>query len=137
MGKAKKTEDRNRLVVRKTKARARVSNNAALLPGVDGRSIAARRFHDISVAIITDQGGIDRLSEARLQLSRRFAACAAMAEQIEARYARGETIDIAEHATLASTMVRIANKIGMGRAQKVVPSLQEYLNAKGEVIDEE
>jgi hypothetical protein len=39
---------------------------------VDGRSIIARRYRDIAHAIQIEQG--DEISEARLQLIRRFAA---------------------------------------------------------------
>jgi hypothetical protein len=37
------------------------------------------------------------LSEVRIQLIRRFAASAVLAEAIEARQASGETIDVTEH----------------------------------------
>ena len=67
-----------------------------------------RRYRDICAAIATDQGGAERLSETRLQLIRRFAAAACLAEAMEARLANGEQIDLAEHAQLASTLVRIA-----------------------------
>src|SRR5262249_3763126 len=90
------------------KNRSRVTNHNALLPGVDGRSAAARRFRDIIAAIAVDQGGVDRLSEARLQLVRRFAAAAVLAEAMEAKLAAGEQIDIAAHAQLCSTLVRVA-----------------------------
>lgn len=117
-----------RLRDRKSHARARVSNGRDLLPGVDGRSAIARRYRDIASAIIADQGGADRLSESRQQLIRRFAAAAVLAEAMEARLANGETIDISEHALLCSTLVRVAQRIGINRAQKVVPSLHEYLD---------
>ena len=45
----------------------------------------ARRSRDIVAAIVSDQGGLDRLAEACVQLIRRFAAAAVMAEQAEAR----------------------------------------------------
>jgi hypothetical protein len=80
-------------------------------------------------AIASDQGGANRLSETRLQLIRRFAAAACLAEQLEARLARGEQIDIQEHALLVSTMVRVAQRIGVDRVPRdVVPSLAEYLH---------
>ena len=114
---------------RKAQARSRVSNGRDLLPKVDGRSLIARRYRDIMSAIASDQGGIDRLSEARLQLIRRFAAAACLAEQLEARLARGEQIDIQEHALLVSTMVRVAQRIGVDRLPRdLAPSLTEYLN---------
>lgn len=51
------------------------------------------------------------LSEVRIQLIRRFAASAVLAEAIEARQASGETIDVTEHYQLSSTLVRLATRI--------------------------
>jgi hypothetical protein len=116
------------LTPRNATNRSRVTNGREVLPGIDQRSAIARRYHDICAAVATDQGGADRLSEARLQLIRRFAAASVLAEAMEAKLAAGEQIDIAEHAQLASTMVRIAQRIGIDRrARNVTPSLREYL----------
>ena len=112
---------------------SRITNGRDLLPDIDGRSAIARRYRDITNAILGDQGGIDRCSESRLQLIRRFAAAAVLAEQMESRLANGETIDINEHATLSSTLVRLSAKIGINRLPRdVTPSLVEYLAAKEE-----
>jgi hypothetical protein len=100
---------------RKSHGRSRVSNGHDLLPDIDGRSIIARRYRDITSAIMADQGGADQCSESRKQLIRRFAAAAVLAEQLESRLVSGETIDIAEHATLSSTLVRLAQRIGINR----------------------
>src|SRR5258708_26522825 len=91
---------------RPSKQRSRLSNGTKLLPDLDGRSAMARRFKDITSAVLTDQGGADQCSESRLQLVRRFAAAAVLAEQMEARLANGEEINIAEHGLLCSTLVR-------------------------------
>ena len=100
---------------------------------MDGRSIIARRYRDLCRAIFADQGGADQLSEARMQLIRRFAALAVQAEAMEARLANGEQIDIGEHALLSSTLVRIASRIGIDRrARNITPSLAEYLEASSE-----
>jgi hypothetical protein len=117
--------------VRKPAFRSRVSNGRDVLPGVDGRSLIARRYHDICSAIAVDQGGVELLSEARLQLVRRFAAAAVLAEQMEARLANGETIDIAQHALLASTLVRVGQRIGIDRIPRdVSPSLADVLRER-------
>lgn len=109
-------------------AASRVTNGKETLPGVDGRSAVARRYHDICAAIAADQGGADRMSEARLQLVRRFAAAAVLAEQMEARLARGEKIDVGQHAHLSSTLCRLAQRIGLKRvARDVTPTLHEYM----------
>jgi hypothetical protein len=108
--------------------RSSVTNGANLLRDVDGRSPLYRRYRDIANAILADQAGVEQCSEARKQLIRRFAAAAVLAEQLEARLARGEDIDINEHATLSSTQVRLAARIGIDRVPKdVTPSLSEYL----------
>ena len=120
----------------KSTARTRVSNGTAMLAGVDGRSIIARRYRDLCRAIFADQGGADQLSEARMQLIRRFAALAVQAEAMEARLANGEQIDIGEHALLSSTLVRIAQRIGIDRRSKnITPSLRDYLEAKSVEIE--
>jgi hypothetical protein len=62
---------------------------------------------------------------------RRFAAAAVLAEELEVQLARGEEVDIARHALLCSTLVRIAQRTGLHRVPRdVAPSLAEYLDAK-------
>ena len=68
------------------------------------------------------------MSEARVQLCRRFAAVACMAEAIEADLANGKQIDIGEHCLLSSTLVRLATRIGINRtAREIVPTLSQYI----------
>jgi hypothetical protein len=115
---------------RKSHGRTRVSNRHDILPNVDGRSLIARRYRDIANAIAIDQGGADRLSEAKLQLIRRFSAAAVLAERMEARLARGEAIDIQEHALLCSTLTRLVQRIGVNRVAKdITPNLQDYIRS--------
>ena len=104
----------------KSRGRSRLTNKKDLLPGVDGRTVVYRRFRDIASQVALDQGGLDQLSEARLQLVRRFAAAAVLAERMEARLANGEEINIAEHGLLCSTLVRIAQRIGINRVPRDV-----------------
>jgi len=134
--------DNGRQPPRKPTARSRVSNGRDVLPDIDGRSCIARRYRDIMSAILVDQGGADQCSESRKQLIRRFAAAAVLAEQLEARLANGEQIDIAEHSTLSSTLVRLAQRIGTNRvARDVVLPLRERwaleVEAEGEVAPDE
>jgi hypothetical protein len=123
---------------RKRRARSAVSNGTNVLPGVDGRSVASRRYRDIVAALATDQGGSERLSEARLQLIRRFAAAAVLAEGLEAKLVGGEDIDIAEHALLCSTLVRVAQRIGINRIPKnVTPTLAQYLESNCDEVEDQ
>jgi hypothetical protein len=122
--------DRRRVGQRKAAQRSKVTNGKQLLPGLDMRSAMARRFKDITSAIYIDQGGEDRCSESRKQLIRRFAAAAVIAEQMESRLANGHQINITEHAQLSSTLVRIAQRIGINRhAKDITPALPDYLDA--------
>jgi hypothetical protein len=112
-------------------ARSRVSNHRDMLPDIDGRSPAARRYRDIVSAVISDRGGLDRMAEARVQLVRRFAACAVLAEAMESRMVSGEALDIAEYSTLTSTLVRVAQRIGINRiAKDITPTLAQYVASK-------
>jgi len=118
---------------RKITARSKVTNNHDLLPGVDGRSPAARRFRDILANLASDQGGLDCISEARLQLIRRFSAAAVLAEGLEARLINGEAIDVTEHARLSSTLVRLVERIGIDRrSRNITPALSDYLARRAE-----
>jgi hypothetical protein len=118
-------------------ARSRVSNHNDLLPGVDGRSAQARRYRDILAALVSDQGGLDRMSESRVQLIRRFSALCVVAESLEAQLVNGGSIEIQAFATLSSTLVRLASRLGIDRRSKtIVPNLRDYLEGKAEEADE-
>ena len=120
------------------RTRSSVSNGKTLLPGIDGRSPAARRYKDICAALVADSGGVDRCSEARLQLIRRFSAACVMAEEVEAALVNGEEISIAEHSLLSSTLVRLAQRIGISRMPKnITPHLHDYLEQRTAVSDNE
>lgn len=108
---------------RKWHGRSRVSNGHDLLPDIDGRSVIARRYRDITSAIMVDQGGAVQCSESRQQLIRRFAASAVLAEQLESRLANGEDIDVQQHALLCSSLVRLAQRIGIDRVPREVDGL--------------
>jgi hypothetical protein len=116
-------------------ARSRVSNHRDLLPDVDGRSAQARRYRDVLAALVSDAGGLDRLSEARIQLLRRFASIAVIAETMEAGFVAGTaTIEITAYSTLTSTLVRLASRIGLARSAKdVTPTLADYLAQTAEI----
>jgi len=118
----------SKLSPRSATNRSRISNGQQILPGVDQRLAIARRYRDLVAQIAIDQGGADRCSETRMQLIRRFASGSVLAEELEARLVRGEPVDIAEHALLSSTLVRLAQRIGLERRTKpVLPTVRDYL----------
>ncbi len=130
-------KDRLSIATRAAATRSKVSNGKDLLPGIDGRSAEARRYRDISSALIADMGGFDRCSEARIQLIRRFAAASVLAETLEASLINGKTIDVAEHSLLSSTLVRLAQRIGINRMPKnITPALHDYLEHRASSDDD-
>jgi hypothetical protein len=126
----KPTRKGHTLAAARKASRRALTSGRKLLPKVDGRLQINRRYREIGSALLIDQGG-DQCSEARVQLIRRFAAASVLAEQLEARLANGEQIDISEHALLCSTLVRVARQIGVNRiARDITPSLGEYLQRR-------
>ena len=115
-------------VPRKHKARTKVTNGAVILHGIaDGRTHAARRYTDLVALVCADQGGPDRMSQAKLQLARRFAALAVQLEALESRLANGEQINVPEYTALTSSLVRVVSRLGLGREMKDVMTLGEVL----------
>ena len=83
------------------------------------------------IAVVADMGALDCCSEIRLGLLRRLASTTVQAEMLEARMVNGEAIDIATLCTLASTTVRLSQRLGLERrARNVTPSLGQYLAAR-------
>src|SRR6476620_8437187 len=114
-----------------SRARSAVTNHKDLLPGLDGRAATARRFRDLVNAFVADMGGLDHCSEVRLGLVRRLAATTVQAEMLEARMVNGDAIDIATLCTLASTTVRLSQRLGLERrARNVTPAVSQYLAAR-------
>jgi hypothetical protein len=122
------------ITTRKPTARSRITNGRDWLPGIDQRSTIARRYRDLVAEVVTsDLGGIDRCSQAKLQLARRFAALAVQLEALEAKLADGAEINIQEYATLTSTLVRVISRLGIERVARDVitpPNVADYLKHK-------
>jgi hypothetical protein len=111
----------------KDSQRSRVTNHEDLLPGLDGRSSAARRFRDLVGSYVVDMGGLSQCSEIRLGLLRRLAATTVQCELIEAQMVNGSPVDIATLCTLASTAMRLSVRLGLERrAREIVPNPLDY-----------
>lgn len=108
--------------------RSRASNRVDAVAGADKRTAAARRFRDVAGALISDQGGETKCSEARLQIIRRLAGVSVLAEQVEVKIVGGEAVAVDDYCALASTAVRLIQRLGIDRKSKnVVPTLREYI----------
>jgi hypothetical protein len=94
---------------------------------IDGRYRIAKRFRQVVAALVADAGGADRCAEARRQLIRRFGAVCVLAEDLEARLAAGEEVNVERHALLCSTLCRLAARIGINRVPREIEGLGSYL----------
>src|SRR5260370_38796518 len=76
----------------KSHARTRVNIGRSFLgSGVDGRSMWARRFRDVLALHLSDLGGESVTSEAEKSIARRAACLVVELEQMEIRFATGDT----------------------------------------------
>ena len=91
------------------------------LPIQDMRSVEAKRFKNLYVAITDDLGGEDILSEGQRQLARRAAMLSASAEMMEGAWAEGSSeFDIGLYTIIANSLKRVLDAIGLERIAKPV-----------------
>ena len=109
--------------------RSRVTNGSELLPGVDGRSVWARRLRDVIAAIIGDLGGSDMISEAQRSLVRRAATLTVELERMERNfalgYAKAEDVDL--YGRTCNTLKRLLMAVGLKRRARPVGGLPRLL----------
>jgi hypothetical protein len=95
---------------------------------LDGRTKARKQFDAIAEGIGADLGGSDRLSTVQRHLIEAFCGCAIVQQSINARILLGQPVDITEASSMASTLVRLASRIGLERKpHDVTPSLSDLL----------
>jgi hypothetical protein len=90
-----------------------VTNGSEILPGLDGRSGAGRRYRDLVNIYIEQLGGSKQVHEPKLGVLRQLAQITVKAEQLGACMAQGEKVNTAELCTLASTIMRLSVRLGL------------------------
>jgi hypothetical protein len=111
-----------------------IANPDDKLPGLFSKSAHARRYRDLVDAFLVDVGGAERCSEIKLSLIRRLAAVTVQAELLESKLMNSVPADLSQLCTLASTTVRLAQRIGIERAAKLIeppPTVDAYLHRNG------
>jgi hypothetical protein len=94
---------------------------------LDGRTKARKRFDATVEGIASDLGGEDRLTMVQKHLVEAFAGCAVVVHDINARLLLGQRIDIGEAAQAVSSLVRLAQRIGVGRHIRDVTDLTDHI----------
>jgi hypothetical protein len=87
---------------------------------LDRRTNAYRAFDSIARSIANDLGGEDQLTAIQRHLIEGFAGVAVTVQDLNARKAMGEAIDVAKLSVAVSSMVRIATRLGVNRVAKEI-----------------
>jgi hypothetical protein len=95
------------------------------------RTRACKQALALRTGFLSDLGGEDRASVAQRELAQRGAILGAMIEDQEARWLRGDGLELTEYCTLVNAQRCVLADIGLERRPRVVtPSLNEYLKTK-------
>ncbi len=98
---------------------------------IDCRTTWARRSREVFSAVVSDLGGQDLQSELSLQTIRRVTGLTILAEQMEAKLAQDEEIDVNQYVTVINSFNRTAGALGLARQSKdITPNLEQYLASK-------
>ena len=124
-----RSQDSSALVARPQTVRSAVTNDPLFLRGVDGRSMVARRYRDVAIALADDIGGQDKLSESSKILVRQAAAMTVQVEGLQSKIVSGEDGDLEQLTRLSNVLGRTLQRLGRKRA-KPGPSLAQYLASK-------
>ena len=94
---------------------------------LDGRTKASKQFDAIAQGIADDIKGSGELSTIQLHLVEAFAGCAIIINAINAQLLSGGAIDVTEHSQAASTLVRLASRLGIHRRARDVADLTDHI----------
>ncbi len=97
---------------------------------MDGRTNAAKVFDALVDGIVeSDLGGRNAISNIEFGLVEGYVEGKVLLGNLIARQGLGEKVNVSEYASIVSTMVRCASRLGLSRRQKNItpPTVEEYL----------
>lgn len=97
------------------------------LQSMDGRTVIAQELRQRHRALTDDLGGAETLSYPQRSLIERVLFLEFHLQQEEQKLATGAEFDSAKWVQACNSMLGIYNKLGLKRAAKTVPQLQEYV----------
>ena len=107
-----------------TRISHRRNRSRSLVPGIDGRSARARFVRDTFARLCSDQGGIERMGEARQGLTLAFAVSLSIVREAAESYVAQQSFDLEALNQNISNMVRISQRIGIDpKVVDVTPGL--------------
>lgn len=111
--------------------RSAMSNGTRLLDGIDGRTIAGRRYRDLAIALADDLGGVDHLGEADKALVRQAAALTVKSEAMQAAIVNGDAVDDEQLVRVTNALTRALTTIRRKtKAKPPGPNLADYLEGR-------
>ena len=118
------------MISRAPKGRSKVPNGQLPFIEGDARLKISRRFRDVLASIVTDLGGVERLSEGQKQMARRCAMLSVECEKMESAAVAGLPFDVDRYGLLTDRLGRAFQRLGLRRvAHDVTPDLGVYLTA--------
>jgi hypothetical protein len=101
------------IIARPLTVRSAVTNDPLFLRGVDGRSMVARRYRDVAIALADDLGGQDKLSEPSKILVRQAAALTVQVETLQTKIVSGEDVNLEQLTRLSNVLGRTLQRLGL------------------------
>jgi hypothetical protein len=110
---ASSSEGRDNVASRPLTVRSALTNDPLKLRGIDGRSVDARRYRDVAIALADDLGGQDKLSESSKILVRQAAALTVQVEGLQSKIVAGADVDIEQLTRLSNSLSRMLHRLGL------------------------
>jgi hypothetical protein len=97
---------------------------------LDRRTAAYRNADQLLHEILSDLGGEDHTSAGQRQLAQRASVLAAMIADAEARWLRGDAIDLAGYLASVNAHRRVLATLGLERRARPVRSLHDIIHGE-------
>ena len=105
--------DRGEFGPRPVNNRSAVTNDPLMLRGVDGRTVVARRYRDVAIALADDLGGQSELGEPTKILIRQAAALTVQVETLQSKIVAGEDVNLEQLTRLSNVLGRTLQRLGL------------------------
>jgi hypothetical protein len=118
---AQSSDESPAMAARPLTVRSALTNDPLKLRGIDGRSVDARRYRDVAIALADDLGGQDKLNESSKILVRQAAALTVQVEGLQSKIVAGGAIDLEQLTRLSNVLGRTLHRLGLRK--RVSPKL--------------
>jgi hypothetical protein len=127
------SQSSSRVAPRPLTVRSALTNDPLLLRGVDGRSVEARRYRDVAIALADDLGGQDKLSEPSKILVRQAAAMTVQVESLQSKIVSGQDVNLEQLTRLSNVLGRTLQRLGLKkpRARPTGPLADHFSRPPG------